>query len=74
MRDTNLCDAFDGATNSEHSLVHTGDDLGHSGLHAGLFPEIGHIFSAFSDDDASLLGTDESAKSENVGSGRRGRA
>ena len=51
----------------------TRDDFGHTGLDTGLFPEICDVFSAFSDDDAGLLGSDESAEGEDVAAGRRGR-
>lgn len=46
--------------------MNTGDDFADARLHARLFPEICDILAAFSNDDSSIFGTDESTESESL--------
>ncbi len=41
--------------------MYTGDDLADASLYAGLIPQIRNVFSCLADDDAGVLGADESA-------------
>lgn len=54
--------------------MNTWDNLADAGLDASLIPQVGNIFSSLSNDDAGVLGADESAKSESVVGRGRGRA
>lgn len=61
-----LCDALDGASDGEDSLVDAGDDFGDAGLHAGVVSDVCHILACLSDDDPRVLCRDESAEREGV--------
>lgn len=71
--ETDLGYAFDRAADGEDALVHARNDLADAGFDAGLVPEVGDIFACFPNDDASILGTDQSAEGEDVVAGGGGR-
>jgi hypothetical protein len=52
------------AGDGEDAVVDALDDLADAGLDARLVPQVGDILSALADDDAGLLGGDDSAKGE----------
>lgn len=52
----------------------TGDDLAHARLDAGLFTEVGDVFTSLSDDDACVFCGDEGTEGEGLLGRRRGRA
>lgn len=64
---THLGNVFHGATDAEHALVDTLDNLADAGLDAGLFTQVGDVLPALADDDAGLLGGDEGAEGQSVG-------
>ncbi len=61
-----LCHGLDETSNSEHTLVDTGDDLTDTGLDTGLVSQVGDIFASLADDNASVLGANKGAKGQQV--------
>ena len=64
---------FDGTADGEDAFVHTWDDLANTSLDTSLVAEVSDVFACLADDDASILGADESTESKNLVSGGRGR-
>lgn len=57
-------DGIAATSDGQDPVMHTLDDLADSGLDASLIAQVGNIFTAFSNDDSSLLGRDDGAESE----------
>jgi len=71
---TYLGDGLNAARHGEDAVMHARDDFADAGLDASLLPEVSHIFSSLSNDDAGVFCANEGTEGEGVVGGGGGRA
>jgi len=62
-----LGDTTHGTIDGKNTVMDTWNDLGNTSAHTSLIAQIGHVLAAFSNDNASLFGRDDSAQGELLG-------